>query len=56
MRFASITTRSPQQPMRAPAVEPVRRVIADAPQRPQPVPARAEPFDLDQRVRLVGEW
>jgi hypothetical protein len=61
MRFAAVA-RSPQsapQPQRSWAAELMRRLLvgelqagrAPAAGRPQEVPA-----DLDQRVRLVGEW
>jgi hypothetical protein len=58
MRFsAAIHT---QLPLRTPAAaELLRRLAAGEPvQRPQPAPPRAEdlPVDLDQRVRLIGEW
>ena len=60
MRFASIP--KSQQPQRtSAAADFVRRIVsvpAAAPVKPQqPAPARADlPADLDQRVRLVGEW
>jgi hypothetical protein len=59
MRFATVVVR-PKQPAPAPAPESThQRVPAElavgtppvAPLRPQEVPA-----DLDQRVRLIGEW
>jgi hypothetical protein len=47
-------------PLRTPAAaELIRRLVAGEPvQRAQPVPPCVEepPADLDQRVRLVGEW
>lgn len=58
MRFsAAIQT---QMPLRTPAAaELIRRLVSGEPvPRPQPLPQRVEdlPADLDQRVRLVGEW
>ena len=58
MRFsATIQTR---QPFRAPAAaEFIRRLLAAKPvERQEPPPPRADelPMDLDQRVRLLGEW
>ncbi len=58
MRFAAIT-RPKQLPVRAPAVDFVRRIVAGELRDQAPVaPARQVevPADLDQRVRLVGEW
>jgi len=59
MRFSAAI--QPQQPLRAPAAaEFIRRLVAGVqqPAQPQPAPRRAEdlPADLDQRVRLIGEW
>jgi len=57
MRFAAMPRQ--QQPQRtSAAAEFVRRLVtAPAPAKAQPAPARADlPADLDQRVRLVGEW
>ena len=58
MRFSAAI--QPQQPLRTPAVaEVIRRLISREPAaRAEPAPPRAEdlPVDLDQRVRLIGEW
>jgi len=57
MRFSAAI--QPQQPLRAPAVADVlRRLISPPAKRPPKAPPRAEelPVDLDQRVRLIGEW
>jgi hypothetical protein len=57
MRFAAVPMPK-QEPPRSPAAEFVRRLLADKlPAAPaaQPNPAEPPP-DLDQRVRLVGEW
>jgi hypothetical protein len=57
MRFAAVVR--PKPPERAPAAELLRRLIAGEPlargQSPAPRPEEL-PADLDQRVRLVGEW
>jgi hypothetical protein len=58
MRFAAVTV--PGQPkQRAPAAEFLRRLVAGEslmrPAPPEP-PVHDLPADLDQRVRLVGEW
>ena len=57
MRFAALPTATPL-PQRIPAAELMRRLVGQPltqgkppAQRPQDLPA-----DLDQRVRLVGEW
>jgi hypothetical protein len=58
MRFAAVTLPK-TEPQRSPAVEFVRRLVgADKPLPPTPAEGKpAEPpVDLDQRVRLVGEW
>jgi hypothetical protein len=57
MRFASIPVPK-SEPQRSPAAEFVRKLLGEAPVPPQPVQAQPEPppADLDQRVRLVGEW
>lgn len=57
MRFAAVTMPK-TEPQRSPAVEFVRRLIgaqklAQAPAESRPA---EPPPDLDQRVRLVGEW
>lgn len=58
MRFSAAI--QPQPPLRTPAVaELIRRLVSSEPvERPQLAPPRAEdlPADLDQRVRLIGEW
>lgn len=58
MRFSAAIKSQP--PLRTPAVtELARRVVASEPvSRREQVPPRAEelPVDLDQRVRLIGEW
>lgn len=58
MRFSAAIR--PQPPLRTPAVaDTVRRLVSGEPaERSQPSPPRAEdlPLDLDQRVRLIGEW
>jgi hypothetical protein len=60
MRFAAVVRHQPT-PVRAPAGEAVRR---PAPSRscnrmqsaPVPVKPAELPADLDQRVRMIGEW
>jgi len=58
MRFSAAI--QPPSPLRTPAVaETVRRLVSrELAPRPQPAPPHAEdlPLDLDQRVRLIGEW
>jgi len=58
MRFSAAI--HPQPPLRTPAVaEVIRRHLSSQPAaNPQPAPPREEdpPVDLDQRVRLIGEW
>jgi hypothetical protein len=58
MRFSAAI--QPQQPLRTPAVANIirRLVSSEPPIRSEPQPPRAEdlPLDLDQRVRLIGEW
>jgi hypothetical protein len=58
MRFAAvIVTTKPQQ--RAPAAELLRRLVAgeSLAHPPSNEPKSQDlPADLDQRVRLVGEW
>ncbi|MEO7391601.1 MAG: hypothetical protein ABIU58_05470 [Ramlibacter sp.] len=59
MRFAAVPSQQPPQQRKSAAAEFVRRLVTgQAPARLQPAPARAEdlPAELDQRVRLVGEW
>jgi hypothetical protein len=56
MRFAAIPLPK-TEPVRSPAAEFVRRLIgAETAASPQPAPQAEPPVDLDQRVRLVGEW
>jgi hypothetical protein len=58
MRFAAVP-QPKSEPHRSPAAEFVRKLMGGekAPES-QSNPAQAEPLpaDLDQRVRLVGEW
>ena len=56
MRFAAVPT--PKADPRSPAAEFVRKLLgADKPAPQQPAPSLQDvPVDLDQRVRLVGEW
>lgn len=58
MRFSAAI--QPQQPPRTlAAAEFIRRLVANAPApriAPAPVSVEELPADLDQRVRLVGEW
>jgi hypothetical protein len=57
MRFAAINV--PNQPPRTPATELIRRLVAGEPlAKVQPAIPRPQdlPVELDQRVRLVGEW
>jgi len=57
MRFSVAI--QPQPPLRTPAVaEVIRRLISNDPAPRSEPTARAEdlPIDLDQRVRLIGEW
>ena len=57
MRFAAMPRQ--QQPQRtSAAADFVRRLVsAPEPVKPEPASARTDlPADLDQRVRLVGEW
>jgi hypothetical protein len=57
MRFAAVLLPK-TEPQRSPAAEFVRKLLggdkAAAPQTPNP--ADPVPADLDQRVRLLGEW
>lgn len=58
MRFAAVVVR-PKQPAPVPAPEPIReRASAELGVLSQPAPPRPQqvPADLDQRVRLIGEW
>ena len=58
MRFSAAI--QPQPPLRTPAVaELIRRLVSPEPAPRAPaMPLRTDdlPADLDQRVRLVGEW
>lgn len=55
MRFANVNV--PKQPLRTPASELMRRLVGEPLKRDLP-PMKAQdlPVELDQRVRLVGEW
>jgi hypothetical protein len=56
MRFAALP-QPKAEPQRSPAAEFVRKLLgADKPLSPGAQPDREPPADLDQRVRLVGEW
>jgi hypothetical protein len=57
MRFSAAI--QPQQPLRTTtASDFIRRIVSGQLPQQQPAPVRADelPADLDQRVRLVGEW
>lgn len=58
MRFSAAIR--PQPPLHTPSgAELIRRLLASAAlPRVQPAPVHADepPADLDQRVRLIGEW
>jgi len=59
MRFASVPM--PKSEQRSPAAEFVCRLLGQPPVQPamqsQTAPVQPEPpVDLDQRVRLLGEW
>ena len=55
MRFAAVPL--PKSEPRSPAAEFVRKLLGEKPLAQQPAPVQPEPpQDLDQRVRLVGEW
>ena len=59
MRFAAVNVPKEQQPARTPAAEFLRRMVAgEALGRvpPAAAPPRELPVELDQRVRMVGEW
>ncbi len=56
MRFAAVTMPK-SEPQRSPAIEFVRRLMgSDRMPAAAAKPADPPPIDLDQRVRLVGEW
>ncbi|MEJ6021000.1 hypothetical protein [Ramlibacter sp. PS4R-6] len=58
MRFAAVPLPK-TEPTRSPAAEFVRKLLGgEKALLPQQAPALGEPppADLDQRVRLVGEW
>ena len=59
MRFAAVQMPK-SEPSRSPAAEFVRRLLTAQtilPVQPAALAAKAEPpVDLDQRVRLAGEW
>jgi hypothetical protein len=59
MRFSAAI--QPQQPLRnVAATDLLRRLLSTPVPQSEPAPAPLErdlaPLDLDQRVRLVGEW
>jgi hypothetical protein len=56
MRFASLPLPKSEQP-RSAAAEFVRKLLGEKPAQAQPA-TQPEPLptDLDQRVRLLGEW
>ena len=57
MRFAAVPMPKTEVP-RSPAVEFVRRLVGGdkAPAPPAQEKTGEPPVDLDQRVRLLGEW
>ena len=55
MRFASVPLPK-AEPQRSPAAEFVRKLLGGEKAVPVTAPAEQVPADLDQRVRLVGEW
>ena len=58
MRFAAVPLPK-TEPQRSPAADFVRKLLGgEKAALPQPAPVQAEspPADLDQRVRLAGEW
>lgn len=56
MRFAAMPMPK-TEPQRTPAAEFVRKLLGDKPLMPLPAQVQPDqPADLDQRVRLVGEW
>ncbi|MES2786707.1 MAG: hypothetical protein V4684_14690 [Pseudomonadota bacterium] len=59
MRFAAVKVpKNLRQPPRTTAAEMIRRIVAGEAVVPAQIPARQVelPAELDQRVRLVGEW
>lgn len=58
MRFAHMPPSKPEP--RTPAADFLRRLLANDPARAEEAPlqpaSQDAPLDLDQRVRLVGEW
>jgi len=59
MRFASIKVPEDQEPKRTSAGEFFRRIVSGEPvasNQPAEVRTQDLPAELDQRVRLVGEW
>lgn len=59
MRFAAVNVPAKQpEAVRTPAADFIRRLVAGpgADRQAAPVKAPETPLDLDQRVRLVGEW
>lgn len=55
MRFSSIFHLPLPQPLAAKPDVPARVEAPENPAIPQPAPVEL-PDDLDQRVRLIGEW
>ncbi|HTH80922.1 MAG TPA: hypothetical protein VL593_18250 [Ramlibacter sp.] len=57
MRFAAVPLPEPE-PKRSPAAEFVRRLVAaeKLPRANTEASPAEPPVDLDQRVRLIGEW
>ena len=59
MRFAAVKVPKHQQPARKPVAEILRRIVAGevlGHVLPTTAPPGELPVELDQRVRLVGEW
>ncbi|MRD49409.1 hypothetical protein [Caenimonas koreensis] len=59
MRFASINVPKETVPERVSAAEILRRIVVGEPAAQTPgaeVRIQDLPMELDQRVRLVGEW
>lgn len=55
MRFAAVPLPK-AEPQRSPAAEFVRKLLGGEKPTPQTGQAEPLPADLDQRVRLLGEW
>jgi hypothetical protein len=58
MRFAAVPMPRSTDPQRSPAAEFVRKLLSGekAPQQRPATQTEQLPVDLDQRVRLLGEW